>query len=116
MIVWTASQTLATVCDALYSLGKRLDLWFRVALDLGLRVAYGYTCTVKFPTWRTEHPLFPLHLRPLPPSRSSLAAMPPDDRLDSESDFKPNLVNSCCYLVEQTVQLTTFAVNYVGEY
>jgi cation-transporting ATPase 13A1 len=41
--------------------------------------------------------------------------MPSDDRQDSESDFKPNLVNSCCWLVEQTVQLTTFAVNYVGE-
>lgn len=46
--------------------------------------------------------------------RSALASMPADDRLDSESDFKPNLVNSVCYLVEQTVQLSTFAVNYIG--
>lgn len=46
--------------------------------------------------------------------RSAVAAMPPEHALDSDADFKPNLVNSVCYLVEQTVQLTTFAVNYVG--
>lgn len=27
--------------------------------------------------------------------------MSPDEALDSEADFKPNLVNSVCYLVEQ---------------
>lgn len=27
--------------------------------------------------------------------------MPKDEAQDSESDFKPNLVNSVCYLVEQ---------------
>jgi cation-transporting ATPase 13A1 len=37
-----------------------------------------------------------------------------DEKQDSESDFKPNLVNSVCYLVQQIVQLTTFGVNYVG--
>eukprot|EP00775_Hariotina_reticulata_P005162 gene5162-5400_t len=46
--------------------------------------------------------------------RSALAVMPVDEKQDSESDFKPNLVNSVCYLVQQIVQLTTFAVNYVG--
>lgn len=33
--------------------------------------------------------------------RAALAAMPADDKQDSDSDFKPNLVNSVCYLVEQ---------------
>ncbi|KIY95745.1 hypothetical protein MNEG_12219 [Monoraphidium neglectum] len=46
--------------------------------------------------------------------RAALGAMPEEEAQDSESDFKPNLVNSVCYLVEQTVQLSTFAVNYVG--
>jgi hypothetical protein len=27
--------------------------------------------------------------------------MPTDEAQDSEADFKPNLVNSVCYLVEQ---------------
>jgi manganese-transporting P-type ATPase len=40
--------------------------------------------------------------------------MPADARQDSEADFAPNLVNSVCYLVQQSVQLVTFAVNYVG--
>jgi cation-transporting ATPase 13A1 len=40
--------------------------------------------------------------------------MPSNEKQDSESDFAPNLVNSICYLVQQIVQLTTFAVNYVG--
>jgi cation-transporting ATPase 13A1 len=40
--------------------------------------------------------------------------MPADEAQDSESDFAPNLVNSICYLVQQIVQLNTFAVNYVG--
>ncbi|KAG1664897.1 hypothetical protein FOA52_006243 [Chlamydomonas sp. UWO 241] len=42
------------------------------------------------------------------------AEMPADDRLTSNSTFKPNLVNSVCYLVEASVQLSTFSVNYVG--
>eukprot|EP00878_Enallax_costatus_P016666 GHUV01017486.1.p1 GENE.GHUV01017486.1~~GHUV01017486.1.p1 ORF type:complete len:1230 (+),score=386.32 GHUV01017486.1:189-3878(+) len=46
--------------------------------------------------------------------RTALAVMPEEQRQDSESDFKPNLVNSVCYLVEQIVQLGTFGVNYVG--
>lgn len=46
--------------------------------------------------------------------RTALAVMPEEQRQDSESDFQPNLVNSVCYLVEQIVQLGTFAVNYVG--
>lgn len=49
-----------------------------------------------------------------PVCRTAVAVMPEEQRQDSESDFKPNLVNSVCYLVEQIVQLGTFAVNYVG--
>ncbi|GAX79126.1 hypothetical protein CEUSTIGMA_g6566.t1 [Chlamydomonas eustigma] len=44
----------------------------------------------------------------------ALKEMPAEDRLPSEGEFKPNLVNSVCYLVELGVQLTTFGVNYVG--
>eukprot|EP00798_Chlamydomonas_sp_ICE-L_P019150 gene19150-25760_t len=44
----------------------------------------------------------------------AMAEMPPGERLSSESEFKPNLVNSVCYLVEAVVQLSTFTVNYVG--
>ncbi|GLC43701.1 hypothetical protein PLESTB_000409700 [Pleodorina starrii] len=46
--------------------------------------------------------------------RLSVAAMPEGERLSSESEFKPNLVNSVCYLVQAVVQMMTFAVNYVG--
>jgi cation-transporting ATPase 13A1 len=46
--------------------------------------------------------------------RAAVAAMPASEAQKSDSDFKPNLVNTVCYLVEQTVQLSVFAVNYVG--
>lgn len=35
----------------------------------------------------------------------ALREMPPSDRLSTESEFKPNLVNSVCYLVEAAVQV-----------
>ena len=31
-----------------------------------------------------------------------------------DSDFKPNLVNTVCYVIQFIIQLTTFAVNYQG--
>lgn len=31
----------------------------------------------------------------------ALTTMSEEERLDSDADFKPNLVNSVCYLVEQ---------------
>lgn len=34
--------------------------------------------------------------------------MPVEDRQGSEGEFKPNLVNSCCYLVELSVQVGAF--------
>ncbi|GFR45828.1 hypothetical protein Agub_g7192, partial [Astrephomene gubernaculifera] len=46
--------------------------------------------------------------------RMALAAMPSGERLSSEAEFKPNLVNTVCYLVQAVVQMMTFAVNYVG--
>ncbi|EFJ41014.1 hypothetical protein VOLCADRAFT_107850 [Volvox carteri f. nagariensis] len=46
--------------------------------------------------------------------RLSLGSMPDSERLSSESEFKPNLVNTVCYLVQAVVQMMTFAVNYVG--
>jgi cation-transporting ATPase 13A1 len=35
----------------------------------------------------------------------ALKEMPAEDRLPSEGEFKPNLVNSVCYLVELGVQV-----------
>jgi cation-transporting ATPase 13A1 len=37
-----------------------------------------------------------------------------DEAQSPDSDFKPNLVNTVCFLVNYQVQLTTFAVNYIG--
>jgi manganese-transporting P-type ATPase len=37
-----------------------------------------------------------------------------DDAQTVEAEFKPNLVNTVCYLVQSAVQLITFVVNYVG--
>ena len=41
--------------------------------------------------------------------------MPPGEKQAPDAVFEPNLVNSVCYLVQAVVQLTTFAVNYVGQ-
>ncbi|GIL88698.1 hypothetical protein Vretimale_17282 [Volvox reticuliferus] len=46
--------------------------------------------------------------------RLALGSMPEGERLSSESEFKPNLVNTVCYLVQAVVQMMTFAVNYAG--
>jgi manganese-transporting P-type ATPase len=37
-----------------------------------------------------------------------------DDAQTVDAEFKPNLVNTVCYLVQSAVQLITFVVNYVG--
>jgi cation-transporting ATPase 13A1 len=39
----------------------------------------------------------------------ALGTMSEEERLSSDSDFKPNLVNSVCYLVEQVGGLTAAA-------
>jgi hypothetical protein len=38
-----------------------------------------------------------------PPIRAALATMSSEEAQASDSDFKPNLVNSVCYLVEQVI-------------
>lgn len=35
----------------------------------------------------------------------ALASMPSGERLTSESEFKPNLVNTVCYVVQAVVQV-----------
>lgn len=37
-----------------------------------------------------------------------------EDRQQPDSDFKPNLLNTVCYLVNFGIQTMTFAVNYIG--
>eukprot|EP01025_Chloroclados_australasicus_P006477 TRINITY_DN12088_c0_g1_i1.p1 TRINITY_DN12088_c0_g1~~TRINITY_DN12088_c0_g1_i1.p1 ORF type:complete len:850 (-),score=59.08 TRINITY_DN12088_c0_g1_i1:220-2442(-) len=46
--------------------------------------------------------------------QGALAYMPKDEVQTKDSDFKPNLVNTICYIVNAFIQITTFAVNYVG--
>jgi cation-transporting ATPase 13A1 len=43
------------------------------------------------------------------------AAMAPEDRQPPDGDFKPNLINTVCFLANFAIQTMTFAVNYVGE-
>jgi cation-transporting ATPase 13A1 len=43
------------------------------------------------------------------------AVMLPEDRQQPDSDFKPNLINTVCFLANFVIQTMTFAVNYVGE-
>lgn len=38
-----------------------------------------------------------------------------EDRQGAEGEFKPNLVNTVCFVVQNAMQLITFAVNYIGE-
>lgn len=41
--------------------------------------------------------------------------MLPEERQDPGADFKPNLVNTVCFLANFAIQTMTFAVNYVGK-
>ena len=41
--------------------------------------------------------------------------MAPDDRQEPGGEFKPNLVNTVCFLTNFAIQTMTFAVNYVGK-
>ena len=42
------------------------------------------------------------------------ALMLPDDRQMPDAEFKPNLINTVCFLANFAIQTLTFAVNYVG--
>ena len=44
----------------------------------------------------------------------AVAEMDPAERQAADADFAPNLVNTVTYLLNAWVQVTTFAVNYVG--
>mmetsp|Transcript_35059 Transcript_35059/g.99382 ORF Transcript_35059/g.99382 Transcript_35059/m.99382 type:complete len:1266 (-) Transcript_35059:109-3906(-) len=58
---------------------------------------------------------FVVHVGFLVVSYSAAAAeMPAEARLQSESEFSPNLVNTAIYLCSVAMQGTTFAVNYIG--
>jgi manganese-transporting P-type ATPase len=37
------------------------------------------------------------------------------ERQGADAEFKPNLVNTVCFIVQNAMQLITFAVNYIGE-
>lgn len=41
--------------------------------------------------------------------------MPKEERQEPDADFKPNLINTVCFLANFVIQTMTFAVNYVGE-
>jgi cation-transporting ATPase 13A1 len=43
------------------------------------------------------------------------ALMLPEDRQEPDAEFKPNLINTVCFLANFAIQTMTFAVNYVGE-
>ncbi|PSC72522.1 putative manganese-transporting ATPase PDR2 [Micractinium conductrix] len=43
------------------------------------------------------------------------ALMSKEDRQEPDAEFKPNLINTVCFLVNFAIQTMTFAVNYVGE-
>ena len=38
-----------------------------------------------------------------------------EDKQEPDADFKPNLINTVCFLANFAIQTMTFAVNYVGE-
>ena len=46
--------------------------------------------------------------------RLAKAEMPTEQRLASDSEFKPNLVNSVCYIVEAIVQVCCLATWSLG--
>lgn len=54
-----------------------------------------------------------LHILELPILKL-LNSLPQEERQEPDAEFKPNLVNSVCFLVNWIIQVTTFAVNYVG--
>jgi len=43
------------------------------------------------------------------------ALMLPEDRQAPDAEFKPNLINTVCFLANFAIQTMTFAVNYIGK-
>lgn len=56
------------------------------------------------------HMTFLMHMQ-----TTAHAIMSPEDRQEPGGDFKPNLVNTVCFLTNFAIQTMTFAVNYVGK-
>jgi cation-transporting ATPase 13A1 len=57
---------------------------------------------------------FAIHLFFLMSSVKSAEKYMPDECIEPDSDFHPNLVNTVSYMVSMMLQLATFAVNYIG--
>lgn len=57
---------------------------------------------------------FSLHLLFLISSVKEAGKYMPDECIEPDSDFHPNLVNTVSYMVNMMIQVATFAVNYMG--
>lgn len=57
---------------------------------------------------------FALHLFFLISSVKEAEKYMPDECIEPDSDFHPNLVNTVSYMVNMMIQVATFAVNYMG--
>ncbi|KAB5511768.1 hypothetical protein DKX38_028796 [Salix brachista] len=57
---------------------------------------------------------FAIHLLFLMSSVKSAEKYMPDECIEPDSEFHPNLVNTVSYMVSMMLQLATFAVNYIG--
>lgn len=57
---------------------------------------------------------FALHLLFLISSVKEAEKYMPDECIEPDSDFHPNLVNTVSYMVSMMIQVATFAVNYMG--
>ncbi|XP_059631979.1 probable manganese-transporting ATPase PDR2 [Cornus florida] len=57
---------------------------------------------------------FALHLVFLISSVKEAEKYMPDECIEPDSDFHPNLVNTVSYMVNMMIQVATFAVNYMG--
>ncbi|KAK3018805.1 hypothetical protein RJ639_005043 [Escallonia herrerae] len=57
---------------------------------------------------------FALHIFFLISSVKEAGKYMPDECIEPDSDFHPNLVNTVSYMVSMMIQVATFAVNYMG--
>ncbi|KAJ8765315.1 hypothetical protein K2173_012012 [Erythroxylum novogranatense] len=57
---------------------------------------------------------FAIHLFYLISSVNAAEKYMPDECIEPDSDFHPNLVNTVSYMVSMMLQVATFAVNYMG--
>ncbi|KAL5711687.1 putative manganese-transporting ATPase pdr2 [Ranunculus cassubicifolius] len=57
---------------------------------------------------------FAMHLLLLVSSVNEAAKYMPEECIEPDSEFHPNLVNTVSYMVNMMIQVATFAVNYMG--